>query len=87
MSYVGETINNQRYRSQIQAQVQHQLTVIRDQLESNLISDMQLVKCVIIAVIALNPALTKNQFEKAMRPTFKNRTQLMSLMTDTTQSK
>ena len=78
MSYVGETINNQRYQSQIQTQVQHQLTVIRDQLESNLISDMQLVKG-LIAVIALNPDLTQNQFEIAMRPIFKNRTQLRNV--------
>jgi PAS domain S-box-containing protein len=76
--YVAERINREQYASAERAKVQHSLTVIRDALEVNLISDIQLVKG-LIGVIALAPDLDQERFARAAQSLLSGRTQLRNI--------
>jgi two-component system, sensor histidine kinase and response regulator len=77
-AYFGERLNDERHASQARAEVQYRLTVVRDRLEGNLNSDLQLVRG-LLGVIALHPQLDQRQFETAVRPLFSGRTQLRNI--------
>ncbi|MBT9520688.1 MAG: response regulator [Dechloromonas sp.] len=77
-AYVAEKINQERFASGERAVVLHGLTVVRDALESNLNSDIQLVKGM-VGVIALEPTLSQDRFELAARSLFSGPTQLRNI--------
>ena len=66
-AYFAEKINREQYESDERAKVQHGLTVLRDALEGNLTSDIQLVRG-LIGVVALAPDLDQRQFNIAVAP-------------------
>ena len=74
----AEKINRERFASAERAEVQHTLTVIRDALEVNLTSNIQLVKGM-VGVIALTPDLDQRRFELAARTLFSGATLLRSV--------
>jgi len=77
-AYFAEKINREQYESDERAKVQHGLTVLRDALEGNLTSDIQLVRG-LIGVVALAPDLDQRQFNIAVAPLFAGRTQLRNI--------
>ena len=74
----AENINRERYASAERAEVQHSLTVVRDALEVNLTSNIQLVKGM-VGVIALTPEMDQRRFELAARTLFSDATLLRSV--------
>jgi PAS domain S-box-containing protein len=78
-AYVAEKINRERFASNERAEVLHSLTVVRDGLETNLTSDIQLVRG-LISVIALTPDLDQRRFDVAIQPLFSGRTQLRNIV-------
>jgi len=78
-AYFAEKINGEQFASAERAEVQHGLTVVRDALEGNLNSDIQLVRG-LLGVIALNPTLDQKRFDKAVQPLFAGRTQLRNIV-------
>ena len=76
--YLGETANNERHLNAVRLQARNQLTEIRDRLNGNLSSDLQLVKG-LVSVINLVPDLDQAQFEQAARPLLAGRTQLRNI--------
>jgi len=77
-AYFAEKINREQYASAERAEVLHALTVVRDTLEGNINSDVQLVRS-LIAVIALAPDLDQRAFDMAVQPLFSGRTQLRNI--------
>jgi len=77
--YFAEKINREQFASAERAEVLHSLTVVRDALEGNLNSDIQLVRG-LIAVIALVPDAGQKRFEMAAQPLFSGRTQLRNIV-------
>jgi two-component system, sensor histidine kinase and response regulator len=77
-AYFAEKINREQYASADRAEVLHSLTVVRDALEGNINSDIQLVRS-LIAVIALAPDLDQRRFDMAAQPLFSGRTQLRNI--------
>jgi len=77
-AYFAEKINRERYASAERAEVLHGLTVVRDALEGNLNSDIQLVRG-LIGVIALAPDIGQTRFETAVKPLLSGRTQLRNI--------
>ena len=77
-AYFAEKINREQYESDERAKVQHGLTVLRDALEGNLTSDIQLVRG-LIGVVALAPDLDQRQFNIAVAPLFAGRAQLRNI--------
>uniref|UniRef100_Q47BW7 Virulence sensor protein BvgS n=1 Tax=Dechloromonas aromatica (strain RCB) TaxID=159087 RepID=Q47BW7_DECAR len=77
-AYVGERINDERYIGAVRGEVQQNLIRTRDRLDSNLNSDIQLVRG-LVGVIALEPDLVQARFERAVQPLFAGRTQLRSI--------
>ena len=76
--YLGETANNERHLNAARLQARNELTEIRDRLNGNLSSDLQLVKG-LVSVINLVPDLDQAQFERAARPLLAGRTQLRNI--------
>ena len=76
--YLGETANNERYLNAVRLKAGSELTEIRDRLETNLSSDLQLVKG-LVSVINLEPELNQVQFERAAQPLLAGRTQLRNI--------
>lgn len=74
----AENINRERFASAERDEVQHSLTVIRDALEVNLTSNIQLVKGM-VGVIALTPDLDQRRFELAANSLFSDATLLRSV--------
>ncbi len=77
-SYLVEQINNQRYRESVRANVQENLTLIRSRLESNLTSNIQVVKG-LVSFISYNPHLSQQDFERAAAPLFDGEAQLRNV--------
>ena len=75
---LGERINNESQETALRAEVQHQMSAVRDRLEGNLNSNLQLVRG-LISVIALEPGLNQAQLEIAAAPLFQGRTQLRNI--------
>src|SRR5574343_572147 len=69
----AEKINRERFASAERAEVLYSLTIVRDALEGNLNSDIQLVRG-LIAVVALVPDPGQKRFEMAVQPLFSGRT-------------
>ncbi|NTV72161.1 MAG: PAS domain S-box protein [Azonexaceae bacterium] len=78
-AFFAEKINREQFASAERAEVLHSMTVIRDALESNLNSDIQLVRG-LIGVIALDPNLGQARFDMAVQPLFSGRTQLRNVV-------
>jgi len=76
--YYVERLNNEHYETRIHAEVRNRLTLVRDRLENNLNSDIQLVKG-LISVITLEPELDQRNFEKVARVLFSGQTQLRNI--------
>ncbi|MDP2827544.1 MAG: response regulator [Sulfuricellaceae bacterium] len=73
-----EKINTEQHQTEVRAEVQHRLVMVRDHLAANLTSDLQLAKG-LISVISLKPDLNQKQFEQAVRPLFSEQTQLRNI--------
>ena len=76
--YLGESANNQRHLNAVRLKAGIELTEIRDRLENNLSSDLQMVKG-LVSVINLDPDLNQIQFERAAQPLLAGRTQLRNI--------
>ncbi len=76
--YFAEQINNQRYQESVRANVKENLTLIRSRLESNLTSNIQVVKG-LVSFIAFNPQLSQQDFERAAAPLFDGEAQLRNI--------
>ncbi len=74
----AEKINRERYLAAEQAGVLHSLTVIRDALEINLSSNIQLVRG-LVGVVALKPDIDQRAFQLAATSLFAGSTQLRSI--------
>ncbi|MBL8429073.1 MAG: response regulator [Dechloromonas sp.] len=77
-AYFAEKINHEQYESDERAKVLYRLTMLRDALDGNLTSDIQLVRGM-IGVVALAPDLDQRQFDIAVQPLFAGRTQLRNI--------
>jgi PAS domain S-box-containing protein len=73
-----ERSHQARHEAEIRAQVQTQLGGIRNNLETRVNSDLQLVKG-LLSVIALKPEMTQAEFEKAAAPLLSGNTQLRNI--------
>jgi PAS domain S-box-containing protein len=78
-AFFAEKINRERYASTERADVLHALTVVRDALEGNLTSDIQLVRG-LVGVVALMPDLDQRRFDIAVQPLFSGRNQLRNIV-------
>ncbi|AXS80329.1 PAS domain-containing protein [Dechloromonas sp. HYN0024] len=78
-AYLAEKINREQFASAERAEVLHSLTVVRDGLETNLTSDIQLVRG-LISVIALTPDIDQRRFDIAVQPLFSGRNQLRNIV-------
>ena len=76
--YLAERLNRERHELAEREEVQHALLVVRDALEGNLTSDIQLVRG-LLGVIALAPGLEQAQFAMAARPLFAGRNNLRNI--------
>ena len=77
-AYVAEHVNQTRYETAVRAAVHNDLGRLRDSLEGNLNSDIQLVRG-LISLIALNPDIDQQRLDIAARPLFTGRSQLRNL--------
>ena len=77
-AYVAEHVNQTRYETAVRAAVHNDLGRLRDSLEGNLNSDIQLVRG-LISLIALNPDIDQQRLDIAARPLFEGRSQLRNL--------
>lgn len=77
-AYFAEKINREQFESDERGKVLYGLTVVRDALDGNLTSDIQLVRG-LIGVVALAPDLDQRQFDIAVAPLFAGRTQLRNI--------
>lgn len=78
-AWQAESINDQRHLSRVRAETQASLMEVRDRLESNLIADTHLVRG-LISVIASDPGIDQQRFERAAKPLFAGRTQLRNII-------
>ena len=76
--YLVERVNNQRYQQSVQIDVKEDLTYLRSRLESNLNSNIQIVKG-LVSFISFNPDLTQQEFERAAAPLFDGQAQLRNI--------
>lgn len=77
-AYYMEVLNTKRFEVESRLALQSHLFDIRNRIENNLISDMQLAKG-LIAAVATNPGIEQASFEKAASALFQNHTQLLSV--------
>ena len=77
-AWQGERINRESQQVALRSQVQNELSVIRNRLDANLTSDIQLVKG-LISVIALEPEITQERFTLAAAPLFAGQTRLRNI--------
>ncbi|MCG2578216.1 response regulator [Dechloromonas sp. XY25] len=71
-TYLTEQINAERHAAALKADVVVRLNKVKDALESNLTSDIQLVRG-LFSVIALEPGIDQSRFEQAAQPLFAGR--------------
>lgn len=77
-AYVAEHVNQTQHETAVRAAVHNDLGRLRDSLEGNLNSDIQLVRG-LISLIALNPDIDQQRLDIAARPLFTGRSQLRNL--------
>ncbi|PQJ95088.1 CHASE domain-containing protein [Chromatium okenii] len=73
-----ERVNDHRHAEVIRHSVQDRLEIVESRLESNLISDMQLVKA-LVAVVAADPNLDQKRFTRAMKTLFEGHSRLKNI--------
>ncbi len=78
MGVVGERLNDERHRQAVRSEVQNRLVELRESLNSQLLSDLQLVRG-LVSVINLEPALDQARFERVVRPLLQGRTHLRNV--------
>jgi sensor domain CHASE-containing protein len=76
--YFAEQVNLARHETAVRASVQNELARLRDSLEGNLNSDIQLVRG-LISLIALVPDINQDRLNVAAKPLFSGRSQLRNL--------
>ena len=76
--YLAESLSDERYAAERRSDVQKHLYTLRNQLENNLVSDIQLAKG-LVAALATDPQLDQPTFEKAAAALLKRNTQLLGL--------
>ncbi len=74
----ADLVSTERSKTAARAEVQAELAVIRSQLESNLIADLQLVRG-LPGLFALEPNLTQEQFERAVKPLFLEQSRIRNI--------
>ncbi len=77
-AHVAEDINQTQHETAVRAGVHNELARLRDLLEGNLNSDIQLVRG-LSSLIALNPDLDQARLNIAAKPLFVRRSQLRNL--------
>ncbi|MDJ0834024.1 MAG: ATP-binding protein [Gammaproteobacteria bacterium] len=77
-AYLVEQINNQRLQESVHTDVKENLTLILSRLESNLTGNIQAVKG-LVSIIAFNPQLSQQDFERAAAPLFDGSAQLRNI--------
>lgn len=75
---VGERLNDERHALAVRSQVQNRLVEVRDRLNAELVSDLQLVRG-LVSVINFDPGIDQQRFEKAVRPLLTGRTHLRNV--------
>jgi sensor domain CHASE-containing protein/nitrogen-specific signal transduction histidine kinase/ActR/RegA family two-component response regulator len=77
-AWFGESVNNARYRAEVRAAVQQELSLVRHRIEGSINGDIQLVKG-LVSVITLEPAITQARFEIAAKPLMTGNTMLRNI--------
>jgi two-component system sensor histidine kinase/response regulator len=75
---VGERLNDERHALAVRSDVQTRLVGLRDRLNSQLVSDLQLVRG-LVSVINLDPDLDQRRFEQAVLPLLAGNTHLRNV--------
>jgi sensor domain CHASE-containing protein len=75
---VGERLNDERHALAVRSDVQTRLVGLRDRLNSQLVSDLQLVRG-LVSVINLDPDLDQRRFEQAVLPLLAGNTRLRNV--------
>jgi sensor domain CHASE-containing protein/CheY-like chemotaxis protein len=78
LGLAGERLNDQRHQLALRAEVLGRLVELRERLNSELVSDLQLVRG-LVSVINLDPGLDQARFEKAVQPLLGGRTHLRNV--------
>ena len=78
LGVVVERLNDERHTLAVRAEVQGRLVELRDRINSQLLSDLQLVRG-LISVINLDPNLDQARFEQAVRPLLVGNTHLRNV--------
>lgn len=78
LGVVVERLNDERHALAVRAEVQGRLTELRDRINGQLLSDLQLVRG-LISVINLEPGLTQARFEQAVLPLLAGNTHLRNV--------
>ncbi len=68
--YKAEAVYTQQHQNEVREQIHKHLLKVRDQLEHNLASDLQLAKG-LVASISVNPQMEQQQFERLAETLFK----------------
>lgn len=74
----ADQLSAQRWQATSRADARNDLGTLRAQLESNLNGNIQLVRG-LPGLIALEPDLTQQQFERALKPLFEGRSQVRNI--------
>ena len=74
----ADLVSTERSETAARAEVQAELATIRSQLESNLIANLQLVRG-LPGLFALEPNLTQEQFERAVKPLFSGQSRVRNI--------
>ncbi|MFT3817491.1 MAG: response regulator [Rubrivivax sp.] len=78
LGLAGERLNDQRHQLASRAEVLGRLVELRERLNGELVSDLQLIRG-LISVINLDPGLDQQRFEKAVQPLLDGRTHLRNI--------
>ena len=78
LGVVVERLNDERHALAVRGEVQGRLTELRDRINGQLLSDLQLVRG-LISVINLEPGLTQARFEQAVLPLLTGNTHLRNV--------
>ncbi len=76
--YTAEQLNNLRHQDAVYNDVVSELGLLRSRLESNLNGNLQLVKG-LASLIAFQPDLTQEEFERAASPLFEGKSHLRNV--------
>jgi len=78
LGLAGDRLNDQRHQLALRAEVQSRLAELRERLNSDLVSDLQLIRG-LVSVINLDPTLDQQRFEQAVQPLLGGRTHLRNV--------